>query len=129
MANAALERFVLKLSVPVFLFTFVLVFLLFGPSGPLAACLFFGYALAVLLFEATAALYGSFGKGRSLQTVFAVLFLLASFAVVLIAVWFTVRTGMELFWGLFAGLMSVPASLILYIVLESFGVTHTDFFT
>ena len=129
MANAALEKFVLKLSVPVFLTAFVLVFLFLNHSGPVLFFLSAGYLLGIILFEATAALYGTLGQGRPSRTTIAVLFLIATFAVILGAVWFTVHAEMDRFWALFAGLMSLPAALILYIIFESFGVTHTDFFT
>lgn len=129
MVNAALEKFVLKLSVPVFLIAFVSVFLFLSHSGPVLFCLPAGYLLGIILFEATAALYGTLGQGRPSRTTIAVLFLIATFAVILGAIWITVHAEMDRFWALFAGLMTVPAVLIIYVLLEALRVIHTDFFT
>ncbi|MBQ8062553.1 MAG: hypothetical protein IJ720_03350 [Clostridia bacterium] len=129
MANAALEKFVLKLSVPVFLTAFVLVLIFLSHSVAVLLLSFAGFALSILLFESTAALYGSFHRSGSWLTAAAVLFLVTTSGVLLLSIWFTVRQGMDWFWGLFSGLMAVPAAIILYIFMEATGVTHTGFFT
>lgn len=129
MANAALEKFVLKLSVAVFLIAFVLVLVLLSPSLRLALFGLSGYVLSIFLFESTAALYGSLNGKTALLKILAILFLLGTFSVLLLGIWFSLQQGMTAFWSYFTGLMSIPATVIIYIVLEAVGVLHTDFFT
>lgn len=129
MANAALERFVLTLSAPVFLTAFVLVLIFLSHSLTVVLFTVFGYVLGIVLFEATAAVYGAMGEHPKVPQAFAVGFLVLTFALLVLVIWFTVRTDMTVFWGFFAGLMAVPAAIIVYIILEASGLTHTGFFT
>lgn len=129
MANAALEKFVLKLSVAVFLIAFVSVLVFLSHSAAMVVFGLVGYVVSVFLFESTAALYGSFHVGKPLVKVLSGLFLLTTFGVLLLGVWFSLQQGMHLFWSYFTGLMAVPATIMIYIVLEAVGVLHTDFFT
>ncbi len=128
MVNKQLEQFLIKLSFLLFdvflLVTVLFVDHIFRNVG--VAVL--GYAISLFMFEATAMLFGSAGTNRIRRVIFSAGVLVLAFLVLLVALYLVSKVSMESFWVLFGGIVAIPASVMVYSVLEATGVTHTDFY-
>lgn len=129
MVNAALERYILKLSIGVFFVAAVLIFAVFHLSFAGAGAALLGFAMSILLFEATAFLFHAPEETSPIRKVLAHMSLPAVFAVLLFVLYWMNRHSVPMFWCVFTGVMVVPATVMIYIVLEAFGITNTNYFT
>lgn len=131
MVNKKLELFIIKASGILFVIGFFSVLLIFDHKLPNALAAVGGYLISVLLFESTAMLFGSAVAPSRAQVHVARFVLIGAFLVMLAALRFTLThaPGMQTFWVLFGGIVVIPATVTIYIVLEAAGLLHTDYFT
>ena len=128
MVNKQLEQFLIKLSFLLF-DGFVLVVMLFLDHIFLnLGVAVLGYAISLFMFEATAMLFGSAGTNRKSRVIFSSGVLVLAFLVMLVALYLVFRVSMESFWVLFGGIVAIPASVMVYSVLEATGITRTGFY-
>ena len=128
MVNKKLEQFLFILSF--FLFAvFVLVVMLFlDHKARNLGVAVLGYAISLFMFEATAMLFRSAGTGKKAPVIISSGVLVSAFIVMLVALYLVLRVSMESFWVLFGGIVAIPASVMVYSVLEATGITHTGFY-
>ena len=129
MVNAALEKFILKFSAVIFLLYLIILVLILGLKGLNLITAVIGFALGVLLFEATAYMFSCAPFGSKARTLRSGGVLTGAFVIVIAALFIAMRTSDEAFWCLFGGVVTIPAAVMIYIVLEAIGLLHTDFFT
>lgn len=128
MVNKALETFIIKFSLVVFLIGFVVSLLFLPRSIFLVLCEGGGYLISLGLFMSTASYFGRALSDSPEQKILQWLSLPLAFIILILALFLAMHFEMLYFWMLFGGIMVVPASVILYIVLEVIGVLHTNFY-
>lgn len=129
MVNAALEKHIIKLSLAgVAAGCIVIIFSVSERKYGLTGFLL-GSLLSVSIFFSTAYLYSQLGKetkgtGRGL---FSIPLALSFLLMIAVLIWAN-RFSASLFWCAVAGILIVPLSVILYIIAEAAGISHTGFF-
>lgn len=124
-----MERFLLKFG-GVLILTGLIVVTVAVPERPLGPLGFAsGSLLSVGIFLSTAFLYGCIGRqaGRG-RTGLAAGLLALTFLLMAAILWMANRVHPVLFWCLVGGILVMPATVLLYIILESVGITHTNYF-
>lgn len=129
MANTKLEKFILKCSAALFVLYTVVILLCLDHKGQNLCAAVIGYLLGVFLFESTAMVYGSAVYESKARSALSVGVLLGAFVLLLLALFAAQRISGTVFWVLFGGIVSIPVTVMIYIVLEAAGILHTDFFT
>ncbi len=129
MVNAALEKFILKFSAVVFLLYLIILVLILGLKGLDLIAAVIGFALGIVLFEATAFMFSSAPFRSKARSFLSGGVMIGAFVIVIAALFIAMRTSFEVFWCLFGGVVTIPAAVMIYIVLEAIGLLHTDFFT
>lgn len=128
MVNKKLEQFLFKLSFLLFAIFVIIVMLFLDHKTRNLGVAVLGYAISLYMFEATAMLFGSAGTASKARVIFSAGVLVSAFLIMAVALYLVLRVSMESFWVLFGGIVAIPASVMVWSILEVTGITHTGFY-